>query len=154
MDEAIHTYADMVYRLAVINTGSRADAEDVFQNVFMKLMEHKNSIQNEEHLKAWLIRVTVNECRSLMGSPWKKRNVSMEALGDPGAYDKDDLSDVTQAVLELPAKYRTVIHLFYYEGLSIKEIAEDLHMSTGGVKSRLDRGRRMLAEKLKGAFTE
>jgi RNA polymerase sigma-70 factor (ECF subfamily) len=154
MDEAVHTYADLVYRLAVINTDSRADADDVFQNVFLKLMQHQNSIQSEEHLKAWLIRVTVNECRSLMSSPWKKRNVSMEALGDPGAYDKEDLSDVTQAVLSLPAKYRVVIHLFYYEELSIKEIAAALHLSEGGVKARMDRGRKMLAKKLKGAFTE
>ena len=84
IDDAVRRYADMVYRLAVLNTRNRYEAEDVVQEVFMKLFRHKEGICNEEHLKAWLIRVTVNQCKSLAVTVWNKRRVSMESVAEQG----------------------------------------------------------------------
>lgn len=93
IDEAVRQYADMVYRLAELNTDSEQDAEDAFQEVFLKLFRHKDSIQSEEHLKAWLIRVTINQCRSMVSSAWNKRRVSLdvEALVPGAAVIKSDI---------------------------------------------------------------
>lgn len=148
--EAVRKYSDMVYRLAVVNTGNSSDVDDIFQNVFLKLFIHKNSIKSEEHLKAWLIRVTINECRTHMTAAWRRKRVSLDALPEMASEEKEDLSDVTQAVLGLPEKYREVIHLFYYEDLSVREIADDLGLSEGAVKTRLRRGRSLLSKSLKG----
>lgn len=152
IDEAVRKYADMVYRLAIINTNHSPDTDDIFQNVFLKLFQHQDSISSEEHLKAWLIRVTINECRSMMTTSWHKKRVSLDALPEASSGEKEDFSDVTEAVLELPDKYRVVIHLFYYENLSIREIAGTLSLTEGAVKTRLRRGRNLLNNKLKGGY--
>ena len=120
MEDVVRRYADTVYRLAVLNTNNKVEADDVFQEVFLKLLRYRESITSEEHLKAWLIRVTINQCRSLMSTAWNKRKVSMEAMGtesfeEPVAPETEDYSDVTEAVMELPDNYREPIHLFYYE---------------------------------------
>ena len=85
VDAAVREFADTVYRLAVINTNTVADAEDAFQEVFVRLVKNKDKIESKEHLKAWLIRVTINECRRITGSAWKK-NV---ALASSDADDED-----------------------------------------------------------------
>ena len=85
IEEAIERYADTVYRLAVLHTGSRFEADDIFQEVFLKLFRHRESIQNEEHLKAWLIRVTVNQCKSAATGIWNKRKVSLDAVAELAA---------------------------------------------------------------------
>lgn len=154
IDDAVRRYADMVYRLAVLNTGNKYEAEDVFQEVFLKLFRHKESICNEEHLKAWLIRVTVNQCKSLAVTVWNKRRVSMEAVAEQGEEMQADEgeSEVYEAVKKLPPKYREVIHLFYYEELQIREIAAVLERNEATIKTQLARGRQMLEKMLKGAF--
>ena len=155
IDDAVRQYADMVYRLAVLNTSSEYEAEDVFQEVFLKLFRHKDSIQSEEHLKAWLIRVTVNQCRSMATSAWNRRNVSLEAVAEAAApQDDEDYSEVYDAVKRLPDKYREVIHLFYYEELSISQITQLLGKKEATVKTHLTRGRSLLKEKLKGRFRD
>lgn len=154
IDDAVRRYADMVYRLAVLNTRNRYEAEDVFQEVFMKLFRHKEGICNEEHLKAWLIRVTVNQCKSLAVTVWNKRRVSMESVAEQGEEMQADEgeSEVYEAVKKLPPKYREVIHLFYYEELQIREIAAVLERNEATIKTQLARGRQMLEKMLKGAF--
>ena len=153
IDDAVRTYADMVYRLAVLNTNNEQEAEDAFQEVFLKLFRHKDSIQSEEHLKAWLIRVTVNQCRSMATSAWNRRTVSLEAVAEAAApQDDEDYSEVYDAVKTLPDKYREVIHLFYYEQLPISQIAQLLGRNEATVKTHLARGRSLLKEKLKGSF--
>ena len=144
----------MVYRLAVLNTRNRYEAEDVFQEVFLKLFRHKEGICNEEHLKAWLIRVTVNQCKSLAVTVWNKRRVSMESVAEQGEEMQADEgeSEVYEAVKKLPPKYREVIHLFYYEELQIREIAAVLERNEATIKTQLARGRQMLEKMLKGAF--
>jgi RNA polymerase sigma-70 factor (ECF subfamily) len=155
IDDAVRQYADMVYRLAVLNTGSEQEAQDAFQEVFLKLFRHKDSIQSEEHLKAWLIRVTVNQCRSMAASAWNRRNVSLEVVAEAAApQDDEDYSEVYDAVRTLPDKYREVIHLFYYEQLPISRIAQILGRNEATVKTHLARGRSLLKEKLKGSFRD
>lgn len=155
IDDAVRRHADMVYRLAVLNTGNEQDAQDAFQEVFLKLFRHKDSIQSEEHLKAWLIRVTVNQCRSMAASAWNRKTVSLEAVAEAAApQDGEDHSEVYEAVKTLPEKYRQVIHLFYYEHLPISRIAQVLDRNEATVKTHLARGRSLLKEKLKGSFRD
>ncbi len=152
MEKIVRTHADMVYRLALLNSKNKHEAEDAMQEVFLKLYSHQNSIRNENHLKAWLIRVTINQCRSMAVTAWNTKRVSLETLIESGnnipAEEKEDFSEVYEAVKELPAKYRQVIHLFYYEEFSIKEIAAILERNEATVKTHLKRGRKLLEKKL------
>lgn len=153
MEETIRKYADMVYRLAVINTKDKAEADDVFQDVFLKLLRYQNTIKSEEHLKAWLIRVAINQCKSRGLSIWNKRKVSLDSIAEvPEDKEEKDFSDVYQAVMELDIKYRDVIHLYYYEEFSVKEIAKILGRKEGTIKTQLARGRHMLDKVLKGKY--
>ena len=137
----------MVLRLAVANTGSRADAEDIFQEVFIRLVRSIEKIQDEDHLRYWLIRATINRCKSLYSSAYRKRELPVEELPTHAAESSFGEVDTpaTDAVRKLPEKYRAPIHLFYCEELSISEIARVLGSSEGAVKTQLSRGRKMLA---------
>ena len=159
-EEIVEQYADMVYRVAVNETGSRTDAEDVFQEVFLRLVKYRDRITTEEHLKAWLIRVTVNCSRKQTGSSWNKKVVYLhEDENDTtpddsavNAYAEVENADsaLTEAVSKLPQHYRTVIYLFYYEEHSVLEIAKILGEKESTIKSRLHRAREMLKIKLEG----
>ena len=152
IEDAIERYGDMVYRLAVVNTGSRFEADDIYQEVFLKLFRYRTSIQSEEHLKAWLIRVAVNQCKTAATSVWNKRKVSLDAVAEIAADPvREEYSEVYEAVKALPEKYRQIIHLFYYEELSIKEISQILERNEATVKTHLARGRKLLADRLEGS---
>ncbi len=152
-EAAVRTYADMVYRLACLNTNNKETAEDVFQTVFLKLVSHQESIISEEHLKAWLIRVTINQCKSVATMAWNRNRASYEdAMLMEEPEEQEDFSDVYEAVRELPDKYRDVIHLFYYEQLTVKDIAGILDTKEATVKTWLSRGRKLLGEKLKEEY--
>ena len=129
-------YAGMLYRLAYARTGSRADAEDVMQEVFVRLLRARPEFRDEEHAKAWLLR-----------APWRRREGPLDD-GLP-APEPPGEGGVVEAVLALPAKYRTAVHLYYYEELSVAEIAAVLGKSEGAVKSRLFRARALLRRYLK-----
>lgn len=144
--DVVERWGDMVYRLALARTASVHDAEDVFQEVFLRYFRHEDSFKNDEHRKAWLIHCTINRCKSLMVSPWRRRTVPLEAAEEVGV--EDDYREVYSAVLSLPAKYRTVIHLHYFEGLSVAEMAAALELPEGTVKSQLSRGRALLRDML------
>ena len=143
----VERWGDMVYRLALARTASVPDAEDVFQEVFLRYFRHEERFHGDEHRKAWLIRCTVNRCKSLLASPWRKRTVPLETAEEVGV--EDDYREVYSAVLSLPEKYRTVIHLHYFEGLSVAEMAAALQSTEGTVKSQLSRGRALLRDMLK-----
>ena len=142
----VQRWGDMVWRLALARTASVPDAEDVFQEVFLRYFRHEDRFENNEHRKAWLIRCTINRCKSVMASPWRRRTVPLETAEEVGV--EDDYRDVYSAVLSLPAKYRAVIHLHYFEGLSVAEIAAALQSTEGTVKSQLSRGRALLRDML------
>lgn len=148
-DEIIRKHFDMVYRLALSQTGNVTVAEDVTQEVFLKFIRKQAALKSDEHIKAWLIRVTVNCSKNVFRSAWFRKTVPLE---NEIQFDTQEKSEVYFAVQSLPSKYRTVIHLFYYEDRSVKEIAVCLAEKESTVKSRLHRGREMLREKLKGGY--
>lgn len=145
--EIIEKYSDMVYRLALARTKNISDAEDIFQEVFMRLIKNIENIHGEEHLKAWLIRVTINCSKTLLTASWFKKVVSLQ---DNLTFSAPEKSNVYYTVLDLPMKYRTVIYLFYYEDLSISYISQILGIKESTIKSQLSRGRDLLKNKLKG----
>lgn len=152
IEQAVRSYADMVYRLAMLHSKNKEESEDAFQEVFLKLCNHQNSITSEEHLKAWLIRVTINQCRSMAVTVWNQRRVSLDELPEPAVEEKEDYSEVYDAVKRLPDKYKQVIHLFYFEELTISEIANILHKKEATVKTWMSRGKKMLESKLGREF--
>lgn len=138
-----HRYRDDVYRLAVSYTKNAQEAEDICQNVFLKLMEQEDLTPGKE--KAWLMQVTVNECRSLLRSAWWRKSVPLDETIPAPAYRGDE---TVQAVLKLPPKYRVVIYLYYYEGYTAAEIGKLLKKPVSTVTTRLSRGRELLRKKL------
>lgn len=142
----VRQYAPSVYRLAYARTGSRADAEDVMQEVFLRLMKAGPAFESETHAKAWLLRVASNCANDLFRLPWRKRETPLE--DNLPAPEVPEMGSVTEAVLSLPARYRIPIHLYYYEDLSVAEIAKTIGKSEGTVKSRLFRARNLLRARL------
>ncbi|WP_066895169.1 sigma-70 family RNA polymerase sigma factor [Clostridium nigeriense] len=145
--EVLEKYNTMVYRLAFSRTKSVHDAEDIMQNVFIKFIKCNVNFESDDHIKAWLIRVTINLSKNLLTSVWFKRTTTLEE--DIVVTLKED-SEVYKYVLDLPNKYRTVIHLFYYEDMSTASISEVLNIKESTVRSQLHRARNMLKEKMKG----
>lgn len=145
-EAAFEKYADMVYRLAFVRTKSRADSDDVLQEVFLRYMKISGNMQSEEHLKATLIRIAINCSNSLKASFWHKKTDPLdEAMLSP---DTPDGQNLLGEVLALPLKYRTVIHLHYYGGYSVEELAEITGSNPSTVKTRLSRGRALLKKAL------
>lgn len=140
-------YAPAVYRLAYARTGSRTDAEDIMQEVFLRLIQVKPTFPSQAHAKAWLLRVTSNCSNDLFRLPWRRREEPLEEETAISEVLED--GSVTEAVLSLPARYRIPIHLFYYEGYSVAEIAKIVGKREGTVKTRLFRARKLLRDKLK-----
>lgn len=140
---ATEKYLLTVYRLAYARTRSHADAEDVTQEVMLKLIAHAAEIRSESHLKAWLIRVTVNQSISLFRSAWHRLTLPLEeqTLSAPSAENYAELDD---ALRTLRPNLRVVVHLFYYEHMSVAEIADALQLHPEAVKSRLHRARKAL----------
>lgn len=145
---AVGRYQNMVYRTALHALGSPQDADDAVQEVFLRLFRHKETFEGEEHLRRWLLRVTVNYCRDALKSPWRRRRVSWEKLPETPVFDKPQQAALYREVMALPEKYRTVLNLFYYEELSVREIGELLGVGDSTVTTRLARARRRLKERL------
>ncbi len=136
-------FGPMVYRLAYARAGNRADAEDLMQETFLCLLRKgPDHFRDDEHAKAWLLRVAVQRSNNLRRRACRRHEVSLEAAGELAALDMDDrASEAVKAVQALPPKLRVVIHLFYYEELSVSEIAQLLGVSQAAVKTRLSRAR-------------
>ena len=149
VDEVIVKYSNMVYRLALAQMKNKQDAEDVFQEVFIRYISKSRTFENEEHRKAWLIRVTINRSRSLWAA-WFRKTEPLDDSFVAKASVEDDLSEYLAI---LPQKYRPVIHLFYYEELSIKQISEILDAKESTVRTWLTRARSILGDKLQGGFS-
>ena len=150
VNEVVDKYADMVYRIAFTQMKNQADADDIFQEVFLKLCKSAVAFETDEHIKAWLIKVTINTSRKFFTSAWQKKTV---ALPEKLTYEEKNLDfDVIPIVQSLPSKYRIVIHLFYFEDMSIAEVAAVLKSKNNTVKSQLSRARELLKNKLNGGF--
>ena len=145
----VNRYYDDVKRIAFAGCKNIYDAEDVAQTVFMKLSQYSEDFENDEHIKKWLIKVAVNEYKSLWRSPWKtKVEYSIPERSTKESNRDSQNSAVLEAVLSLKRKYREVIHLFYYEEYSAKEISELLGISENTVFKRLSRAREQLKKYL------
>jgi len=151
-------YANGIYQLALVKTKNPDQASDIFQEVFYKLTKSRKPFESEEHTKAWLIRVTLNCCVNMWQSAWFRHTVPIaeyeeksEKGSETESLDQDD--DVYKSVMKLPEKYRVPIHLFYYEELSLAEISNVMGIKSNTVATRLNRGRNLLKENLKGEYS-
>ncbi len=137
-----------LFLIALSFTANQYDAEDILQNSFMKLLKTYTEFENDEHIDKWLTSVTVNESRNLLRSAFRKKNVDFEDYVASCSFESEKNEDLFNAVMSLPKKLRTVIHLFYYEDMPIKEIADMLNIKQSAVKTRLCRAREQLKIKL------
>ena len=147
--EYAQKYIDTVYRVAFSMLKNPHDADDVTQDVFLKLYTARVEFQSEDHVKNWLIKVTVNACRNVFRMPWR-RVEDIEEYAQTLGFETPEQSDLFLAVNSLEQKYRIAVHLYYFEGYSVKEIGEILGVSENTVSTRLARAR----GKLKAILTE
>ena len=149
-NRAVDLYGDTVRRICMIHLKNRADTEDIFQNVFLKYVLRTAPFDSPEHEKAWIIRVTSNACRDLLKSFFRSRAVSLDTLIEKPQEMPEDHSDILEAVLALPEKYKDPIYLHYYEGYTTEEIGQILGKNTNTVYTLLTRARKMLKTRLEG----
>ena len=140
-------YGDTVFRVAYHALGNRMDAEDVVQGVLLKLYRADKPFADDDHAKHWLLRVTVNDCRKLLRSPWRGHTLPLEDFVGP-VTPPEDHSDVLSAVMALPPKYRMCVYLYYYEECSVREVAQALHAKESTVQTWLQRARQLLKRAL------
>ena len=137
-------YRDMIYRVALHWCGHPQEAEDAAQETLLKLCSTHRRFTDEEHLKSWLIRVTINQCKSWRRTPWHTRCLPLDEVPDVPVFEDPAQRELYDAVLALPQTYRIVLYLFYYEDMPTREIAAVLHISQNAVTTRLTRAREAL----------
>jgi len=151
-------YKDMVYRIALSHTSNKTDAEDVFQEVFLAYHRKRPVFETDERCKAWLIVTTINCSKQATSNSWRKKVVPIHdtdikpASEDSFHFRSEEEDRVFQALQELPLPYRTVLHLFYFDDLSIAQISVLQGIEAGAVKVQLSRGRAQLRNRLKGEY--
>ncbi|MCM1578564.1 MAG: sigma-70 family RNA polymerase sigma factor [Ruminococcus sp.] len=162
----LDTYSDMLIKLCYSYVRSVHDAEDAAEEAFCEVVRRKPVFNDREHEKAWLMRTAINKCKNHLKSGWVKKfklsddlsadvpGAAVEPFGESDGVSRESREYILAAVMGLPEKYRTVVHLYYYQQLSIREIADiqGINLSTAG--TRLARGRALLAKKLGGDFDE
>lgn len=149
MQTLMEVYQNSLYVVAFQICKNAQDAEDVVQDTFFQYYNMRKEFDNEQHIRAWLIRVAINKAKNVNHTFWRKNKVSLDAYIETLTFETGESKDLFKAVMGLPEKYRIVIHLFYYEDYTIKEIADILKISVNSIKTRLSRGRVMLKEVLK-----
>lgn len=152
-ERLVGAYADAILRLSYSYLKNTADAQDVCQTVFVKLLTETHSFESGEHERAYILRMAANACKDLLKSPWRKRTCGLDTVLEVPAPEAGDGS-VLAAVNQLPAHYRTAIYLFYYEGYQAAEIGKILGVPTATVHTRLARGRARLKDILGGMDDE
>lgn len=151
MKEILNKYSDMVYRIALTRLRNKENAEDIYQDVFVKFSEKMPKFENKEHEKAWFIRVTLNLTKNFLSANW---NTKVVGLDEDIPSKEEEISDIYSAVMSLPENYRTVIYLLYYEGYKVKEIATFLNTNENTIKTWLSRAREMLKNKIEGGLED
>lgn len=150
VNRAIELYADMIKKICMLHLKNHADTEDIFQTVFLKYMTASPVFENQEHKKAWLIRVTINACHDLIRSFFRSKTVSLDAVSEQLSELSIPDRDVLEAVLSLPVQYKDVVYLYYYEGYSAVEIAGILHKKVNTIYTLLSRAKALLKKTLGG----
>lgn len=149
INEIVEEYADTITRICYSYGKNYDDTQDIMQNVFLKLMRSEPEFQSKEHEKAWIIRVTLNECKDFLKHIFR-RHTSLDEVQEIPVEEKEDLSYVREAVIKLPDKYKKVIYLFYYEGYSAVEIAGILKKKENTIYTWLNRGRQLVKDMVGG----
>ena len=147
-------YKDTVYRVALNALGSPHDAEDIVQETLLRLLERRDPFESEDHAKHWLIRVSLNLCKNVLRSSWRRKQLPLEDAEELPVFDTPEQGELYADVMALPERYRTALYLFYYEDCSVKEIAELLGVRATTVTTRLSRARQMLKSRLTQERTE
>lgn len=151
VSRAIALYADTVRRICFIHLKNEHDTDDVFQTVFLKYALHKEDFESPEHEKAWFIRVTINACKDVLKSFYRRNTVSIDEIIEMASPENEDRG-MLEAVLSLPEKYRDAVYLHYYEGYSAEEIGRMQRTGANTIYTRLARGRALLKDKLGGEW--
>ena len=147
LEQVMHTYGTTVYRLAYSQLRSAADAEDIYQEVFLRYFRKRPRFDSEEHRKAWLLRVTLNRARSHVSSAWYRHTVPLESQI---SFPEPESRQLDEALAQLRPGDRSLLHLFYYEELSVREIAQLLKRKESTVRTQLTRARNRLGKIMKG----
>ena len=147
LEQVLKIYGNTVYRLAYACMRSAMDAEDIYQDVFLRYFQKRPVFGSEEHRRAWLLRVTVNRARTVFRSAWFRHTVPLD---ERVVFEEPEEKKLDEALLRLSSKDRELLHLFYYEELSVREIGKLLRRKESTVRTQLTRARRHLAEILKG----
>ena len=147
-------YRDRVFAVGFNYFRNSMDADDMVQETFLKLLRSNKDFESEEHLRNWILKVAVNECKRVTLSSWFKRRESLEEYADKLIFEEVGDRDLFDKVMRLPKNYRQVTHLFYYEGFSVKEIAGILGIRETTVTTRLSRARKKLKDQLKGEWED
>lgn len=150
----IEKYKDNLFAAAFSICKNAADANDIVQETFIQYYTTDKQFETEQHIRAWLIRVAINKAKNINKSFWKQKRVSIENYIDTLTFETTEDGALFEEVMNLPEKYRIIIHLFYYEDYSIREIAGILKISEANVKVRLTRGRKLLQQTLKEDWTD
>ncbi len=148
-NDVVARYGNMVYRLAFARLQNRHDADDIFQEVFLRYVRRAPQFANDEHEKAWFLRTTINCCKNYWASAWRRKTTGLSEVPEQLiVYDNEDAQLLADALKQLPPKYRIVLHLYYYEGLTAEQIAKVQNISSGTVRMQLSRARTMLKDLL------
>ena len=154
LEKTYLTYRDNIFAIGLNYFGDPSDADDIVQETFYKLSKSRSDFESEEHVRNWLIRVAVNECKRISLSFWRKKRRPLEEYIEAVTFDSSDEGELFSEVMKLKPKYRQVIHLFYYEGYSTGEISELLKISQSAVTTGLARARNQLKEHLQEVWRD
>ncbi len=147
-------YKDHLFAVAFNICKNAADADDVVQDTFLQYHITDKQFENEQHIRAWLIRVAINKAKNINMSFWRRSKIPLEDYMETLTFETPEVENLFEEVMKLPEKYRIVIHLFYYEDYTIREIAQIINATESNVKVRLTRGRRLLKKVLKEEWND
>ena len=148
------TYRDRLFAAAFQVCGNAADAEDAAQEALLRYHTSEKQFESEQHIRAWLLRVAINCAKNVSRSFWRRNTVPLEDYMDSLEFDSGESREIFREVMNLPEKYRLVIHLYYYEDYSVAEIGKILGLTESNVKVRLSRGRQLLKKALQEVWDD
>ena len=149
VQELVALYQNNLFAVAFNVCKNAQDAEDIVQDTFIQYYTMKKEFENEQHIRAWLLRVAINKAKNANHTFWRRNKLSLDDYMETLTFETPQSENLFETVMQLPEKYRIVIHLYYYEDYSVREIADILRLSESNVKVRLSRGRSLLKKVLK-----
>ena len=154
LDEVMNNYQDSVFKAAFYILKDRYDAEDVVQETFLSYYKEGKEFEGPEHIKNWLLRIAINKSKNITASFWRKKRDNIDDYIENLYFEMPEDKNLLREVLRLPEKCRVIVHLYYYEGYSIKEIASIIGLSENTIKSQLHRGRKLLKDRLEEEWVD